>query len=216
MLSGYLECLSTKELYQLDYAHLFQFLPRNGSVHMTSALAEILNNLKATKPHRKRLSYVARLYCLLMPCNCFGPWRLYRLNVFAVQFKFFTLHRRFAAAMHYPGSEMTFVPKVYPDGRSACIVTTEPMSGLRENSVLCLSVFNGLPYVAVWAGRTVNLERLHCALVSVLRNNPQQCLVSTYPTLSASLAAARRLFDMESKYPPLKDVSAALDLLAYV
>ncbi|KAL1429741.1 hypothetical protein MTO96_015772 [Rhipicephalus appendiculatus] len=189
-------------------------LGRLGGDAQHLAISEILYYLQVTEPYRTRISYVAWIYCFLMPRSRLGPWRLYKVKDFAGHFKHFDLHRHFAKAMQHPGSDMTFLPVVNTDTRLACIITTDPEFGLLEHSVIGVCVFNKLPYLALWIGGAVNLEVLNSALASVLRSNPEQCLVSVYTTLDATHAAARHLFDMEGRQQALQAASAAVDATA--
>ncbi|KAH8034266.1 hypothetical protein MRX96_057158 [Rhipicephalus microplus] len=206
-LSRYLFNLSVQELYQLDYTFMLSF-GRLGGKAQHLALSEILYYLQVTEPYRTRISYVAWIYCFLMPRSRIGPWRLYKVENFEGHFRHFDLHWHFAQAMQYPGSDMTFLPVVNTDTRLACVITTDPEFGLLEHGVLGVCVFNKLPYVALWIGGAVNVGVLDSALKSVLKNNPQQCLVSVYTTLDSTHAAARHLFHRKGGQQALEAASA--------
>lgn len=191
-----LNVLTADQLQRLDIAEEL-CLPTLKGRSKKSTLVLIRCHLEGIYPLEKRLWYVARLYCWLMEHNYLYNWTVYRVNLFQVQIIYFALHRRFALAMHVQGCHLTFVPAPNPSSRCACIITTDQVSGTEEHSVICLSVWNQLPCVAISAAGTVNMHRLFCVIASVLKGNPNELRVGSFIFRETAFLAANQHFDRE-------------------
>lgn len=192
-LCSHLNQLSAEELRHLEKANLIPSLRLRGATERQAMIADIRGALEAVHSRQQRLRHVALLYCWLIPHNRLRSWFLYRLEgleSFAAVTQDFTIHKRMAGLFSSRGSDVTVAHMSSDSGRYASIVATDPECGLQEHSVLCLYVWNTLPYLAVCISGLLNLAHFKSFLNATLRCDHEDHLVGFYADFDDAFAAA--------------------------
>ncbi|KAL1448008.1 hypothetical protein MTO96_028293 [Rhipicephalus appendiculatus] len=180
---------SAEQLRELDDGEILP-LPSFNVTSKRRAIWEIMSTLDSIMPTSGRLPYVARLYIWLSVHKVLSTWVLYCVNPFKVPLIYFNVHRRIARMIGGPSHQVLLTPWKSPVARYACLVSpvTDPST---EHTVVCVCVWDGLPYVAIWAVGPITKERLHAMIALALKENSDKQRIGTYPDLASSYVAAR-------------------------
>lgn len=186
----HLNQLSAEELRRLENANLIPSLRLRWETEHQAVIGDIRSALEASDSRKQRLQHLASLYCWLIPQNRLRSWFLYRLESIAVVTQDFTIHKRMAGLMSTRSSDTAAVYMSSESGRYASIVTTDPESGTQEHSVLCLYIWDKLPYLAVCISGLLNLTHFKYFLTATLLRDHEELLVGFYADFDSAFVAA--------------------------
>ncbi|XP_077494927.1 uncharacterized protein LOC144105697 [Amblyomma americanum] len=149
----------------------------------------------------ERLHRMARTYCWLMPRYILRGWRMFLLNANVdLSIDCPTLLERIAAALRLPEHTVTMSWYVQHGTYYACLLTEEEETRLYEHKVVCITLWSGLPLLAVRLMGASIEQRFRDALKVALLGDSFNLLDGIHDDLNLAFSAGRRFVDRLSDH----------------